>query len=59
MTAMLSCNSWPYVVNVLWAFHPTNVLFKNFSFLFLETAMGKNVDAQNNRDSEYVRAIYK
>ncbi|XP_043401750.1 cytochrome P450 4V2 [Chelonia mydas] len=27
--------------------------------IICETAMGKNVDAQNNRDSEYVRAIYK
>ncbi|TFK15979.1 laccase domain-containing protein 1 [Platysternon megacephalum] len=43
----LSCSSY------------TNVFLINFSFLFLETAMGKNVSAQNNRDSEYVRAIYK
>uniref|UniRef100_A0A452H4Q1 Uncharacterized protein n=1 Tax=Gopherus agassizii TaxID=38772 RepID=A0A452H4Q1_9SAUR len=27
--------------------------------IICETAMGKNVGAQNNRDSEYVRAIYK
>ncbi|XP_065452869.1 cytochrome P450 4V2-like isoform X5 [Chrysemys picta bellii] len=27
--------------------------------IICETAMGKNVSAQNNRDSEYVRAIYK
>ncbi|CAM4548245.1 unnamed protein product [Lepidochelys olivacea] len=27
--------------------------------IICETAMGKNVGAQNNRDSEYVRAVYK
>ncbi|CAM4551987.1 cytochrome P450 4V2-like [Caretta caretta] len=27
--------------------------------IICETAMGKNVSAQNNKDSEYVRAVYK
>lgn len=28
-------------------------------FFVLETAMGKNVGAQENKDSEYVRAVYR
>lgn len=31
------------------------VLFK----CLLETAMGRSIDAQNNGDSEYVKAVYK
>ena len=30
-----------------------------FSLYFTETAMGKNVGAQSNDDSEYVRAVYR
>lgn len=26
---------------------------------FIETAMGKNIGAQSNDDSEYVRAVYR
>jgi hypothetical protein len=31
----------------------------NKLFIFLETAMGRTVNAQNYDDSEYVKAIYK
>ncbi|ELK36923.1 Protein FAM149A [Myotis davidii] len=44
---------WTNVTEIL-----EELIKKNWEVMLTETAMGKNIDAQTNDDSEYVRAVY-